>query len=118
MPRACSVRHARLRGKEQREGVMALRTANGGAVPPDLLTLADGFQQLQDAGHRADYDGNYDPVRAVTLNHVDDSETALKSAWRLWRAGNQQDPARQETNRAYRLFLRLALLRSGGPSAR
>lgn len=105
-------------GKDRRGGVMAIRTSGNGSVPDRLQTVADAFQSLQDARHSADYDGNDDPVRAVTLNHVDQAEEALKAARWLWKGDQTTQTARQSENAAYRTFLRLALLRSGGPKSR
>lgn len=104
-----------------RTSVMALRAAAGShpaAFPSQLVTVADAFQSLQEARHEADYDGNYDPVRAVTVNHVQDADAAVRGTWSLWNASGSSKPARQQANAAYRTFLRLALVKSGGPKAR
>lgn len=104
--------------KANRTSVMAIRTAAGGTIHPDIVTVADAFQSLQQARHSADYDGNYDPVRAVTINHVQDAEAALKTTWSLWRAGWSKTPSRQSAHATYLTFLRLALLKTGGPRSR
>lgn len=104
--------------RQSLEGVMAIRTSAGGAVPRDLVVVADAFQSLQDARHKADYDGNYDPVRAVTINHVDDARAAVEATWRLWNEGSRVSEEAARANDAYRTFLPLAMLRSGGPRAR
>lgn len=104
--------------KDSRTSVMALRSAGGGRVSPQLVTIADSFISLQEARHSADYDGNYDPVRAVTLNHVQDADAALRECWSLWRAATSPRSHRQADAAAYRVFLRLALLHSGAPRAR
>lgn len=105
--------------KQDRNAVMALRSAAGAspgqALPKDLVVVADTFVNLQAARHSADYDGNYDPVRAVTMNHVIDAEGALNSTWSMWNAPAWTEPG---VFRAYQSFLRLALLYSGGPKPR
>lgn len=112
--------------REQRTAVMALRSAAGGLepahgiqpLPPQLVDLCDAFQTMQEARHLADYDGNYDPYRPTTIGHIRSAENGLNAAWWLWRSGSTQQPARVNANEAYRCFLRLALLLSGGPKAR
>lgn len=105
-------------GKNDRTAVMSIRSSAGGSVPRQPVVVADALQTLQAARHSADYDGNYDPVRAVTINHVQDAEAALKATWSLWRAGASPKPKRRSSHEAYRVFLRLALLKSGGPKGR
>lgn len=106
--------------KADRTGVMAIRSAGGGTVPTELVTVADAFQTLQAARHSADYDGNYDPVRAVTVNHVQDADAVLRASRSLWGSGGapRSTKTRKDANAAYRTFLRLALLKSGGPRTR
>lgn len=59
---------------------MALRSAAGHQpIHQDLVIIADSFGTLQAARHDADYNGNYDPVRASAMNHIDDAEAALKA---------------------------------------
>lgn len=101
-----------------RPGAMAIRTTNGGVVPDELQRLADAFITLQSLRHSADYDGNYDPVRATTLSHVDMAEDGLEAAWSLWRSRSLKNEDRRRSHDAYRIFLRIALLRSGGLKAR
>lgn len=116
---AASDRPTALVKREKRQGVMAIRAANGGVVPDELVQLADAFQDLQAARHSADYDGNYDPARAVTLAHVEAAQQGLEAAWQLWRFGQQtRNAARRDKHTSYLIFLRLALLISGGPKAR
>lgn len=100
--------------------VTVLRSSAGGEINPRLVAVAEAFQSLQQARHSADYDGNYDPVRAVTLQHVEDCQTALDACLWLWQSGElrRRDESREAANRSYRVFLRLALLNSGGPRAR
>lgn len=105
--------------KEKRAAVMALRSVSPQQViPTDLLQVAESFISLQEARHRADYDGNYDPVRSVTINHVQDAEVAVHATWRLWRGYFVQNQRRRQEHEAYACFLRLALLSSGGPKGR
>lgn len=104
--------------KESRVSVTALRSAGGRNIPDSLVTVADAFQTLQEARHSADYDANYDPVRATTINHVIDAQAALKSAQSLWRARDSPKSARRSAHAAYLTFLRLTLLKSGGPRVR
>lgn len=104
--------------KESRQSVQALRHAAGGTIPPQLLLVADAFQTLQEARHSADYDGTYDPIRPVTINHVEDAEAALQAMYWLWLSATAKNPQRQVADRAYRVFLRLALMKSGGPKER
>lgn len=116
---ASSARSLQSIGKNDRTAVMAVRSAAGGSgVPAALVTVADAFQTLQEARHSADYDGNYDPVRAVTINHVEDATAALRETRSLWRAGSSPKVVRRTANATYRTFLRLALLKSGGPRGR
>lgn len=106
-------------GKNDKTAVMALRSSSGRtAVTSQLILVADAVQTLQLARHSADYDANYDPIRAVTINHVQDARAALKSIRSLWRAGNSPKPSRLAAHATYRTFLRLALLKSGGPKGR
>lgn len=104
--------------KDDKSPVMILRTCWDRNPPSELLFVADTFSSLQDARHQADYDGNYDPTKQVTINHVDDAEAALKSMDRLWRAGHSKQSARRAAHKSYLTFLRLALLASGGPRRR
>lgn len=115
---AASVRGADRIKKPYRTGVLALRSAAMGAIPGDLVTVADAFRSLQEARHGADYDGNYDPVRAVTINHVQDAEAAVKATWSMWLARGSSNPDRRTVSEAYVCFLRLALLQSGPPKGR
>lgn len=101
-----------------RSGVIALRAAGGGSVPLSVLKIADAFRTLQEARHSADYDGNYDPVRSVTIGHITDAEQALGTMRYLWRSGSVQAPDRLREHAGYRTFLRLALLKSAGPQDR
>ncbi|MGH3585698.1 MAG: hypothetical protein ACRDQ0_05200 [Pseudonocardia sp.] len=90
-------------------------------MPRELAQVADAFRSLQEARHRADYDGNYDPVRAVTLEHVAVAEEAVRSTRSMWTAGWSdwsKRPDQQDFHEVYACFLRLAMLRSGGPRAR
>lgn len=102
-------------GKHDRVAIAALRSAAVGTVPLRVVTVADAFQSLQAAREAADYDGNYDPVRAVTLNHVQDAKEALAEARLLWSGQKRPGARRMGTDTTYRTFLRLALLKSGGP---
>ncbi len=104
--------------KTDRTSVMAIRSAGRNRVAADLITVADAFRTLQQARHSADCDGNYDPVRAVTINHVEDAEAALTATRSLSRAGLSPKANRRSDNAAYRTFLRLSLLKSGGPRSR
>lgn len=107
--------------KQDRAAATALRSeagTSGGRLPRDVVIIADAFQTLQAARHSADYDGNYDPVRAVTINHIEDAETALRTAWSLWESGFPSDSRTPSSFHAYQTFLRLALLQSGGPKTR
>lgn len=105
--------------KANRSAVMAIRSAAGSFSPPkELILLAEGFQQLQNARHRADYDGNYDPVRAVTVGHVLDAEAAVHAAREMWRSGETGSAKNVNWRPSYECFLRLALLKSGGPRSR
>lgn len=102
--------------KEHRTSVLILR--NAGQFSARVLAVADAFQLLQDARHRADYDGTYDPYRAVTMNHVNDARSAVESTWWLWRSQWSRKDWRLNEYATYRSFLRLALLDSGGPKTR
>lgn len=104
--------------RQDRTSVMAIRSACKQQVPVELIQIADAFQTLQSARHSADYDGNYDPVRAVTVNHVDDAEQAIECAKYLWLGFWKENERRLHGHFAYQTFLRLALLKSGGPKAR
>lgn len=105
-------------GKHERTAIVSIRAAAGGTVPGGLETVADAFQSLQAAREDADYDGNYDPVRAVTLNHVQDAKQALTETRLLWNGQASPGSRRTAIDPAYRTFLRLALLESGGPRGR
>lgn len=101
----------------QRAGIDVLRP--GGQGPPvELQRVAQAFVDLQDARHTADYSHDYDPVRYVTLRHVEMADQALKRTWSMWRASASTKPARLELHHAYRRFLQLASLESGGPKNR
>lgn len=104
--------------KTQRTSIMALRSPCDGQIPSQLLLVAGSFMSLQDARHSADYDGNFDPVRATTRNHIEDAEAALKASESLWRARHSPKPHRRSDSNAYAVYLRLALLLSGGPKSR
>ncbi|MFT4051724.1 MAG: hypothetical protein QM677_05675 [Microbacterium sp.] len=105
-------------GKNDRTAVSAIRSACGGSVPSGVVTIADAFQSLQAARVDADYDGNYDPVRAVTLNHVQDARQALSESQLLWYGQTSPGAWRSSIDPTYRTLLRLALLKSGGPRGR
>lgn len=105
-------------GKQDQPSVNVLRRSGGRGVPPQLLLVADAFQSLQDARHSADYDGNYDPVRWVTISFIDDAEEAVKATESLWRARSSPKSHARERHNSYLLFLRLALLFSGPPKTR
>ncbi|HLR92968.1 MAG TPA: hypothetical protein VK053_00445 [Jiangellaceae bacterium] len=105
-------------GKHDRTAIMAIRSASRGAIPPGLLTVADAFQSLQAARESADYDGNYDPVRAVTVNHIEDARAALTETRFLWTGQKAPGARRGVVDPGYRTVLRLALLKSGGPRGR
>lgn len=98
--------------------VQSLRSACGGTVSHDLLVVADAFKSLQDARHDADYNGNYDPSRAVTLAHVQEASLAVRKTWALWSARTSPRKNRQALHAGHATFLRLSLLYSGGPKAR
>ena len=104
--------------REDREAVALIRRHPSAAVPDDLVVVAEAFAQLQDARHLADYSNEYDPVRYVTLDHVNTAERALRATWSMWRAGDSPRAARKSTHDVYSRFLHLALLRSGGPRSR
>lgn len=113
--------------KRDQTAVMAIRSAVGlhrtswsstDRLPEQLVVVADAFQSLQEARHRADYDGKYDPVRAVTVNHIDDASVALKAAQSLWHAGRSPKHQRKRDHAGYRTFLLLAMLKSGAPKGR
>lgn len=105
--------------KASAEGVATLQAAwASSGPPPDLVTVATSFVELQEARHRADYDGLYDPTRPKTGTHIDLCDQALRSARRLWTPSGTSDSARREASQAYGVFLRLALAASGGPRAR
>lgn len=124
---ADSVKPLQQMKRGDRAAVMSIRSAAGlGGVtwtpgdrlPSQVVVVADAFQTLQEARHSADYDGNYDPVRAVTINHVADADAAIRATWSLWRSDGSPRKNRQHWWPAYRAFLLLALLKSGGPRAR
>lgn len=104
--------------KDDRSAVMALRSACGHdqAFADDLVRVADSFITLQNARHDADYDGNYDPSRSVTLAHLDEAESAVKAASRLW--NDTRGSRKKRAHRAYCCFLELAMMKSGGPKGR
>lgn len=105
--------------KDDRTPVKLLRSASGSqGLDTRLLQVATTFQQLQDARHQADYHSNYDPYRATTLTHVQDAEAALKATLWFWRSGASVHTSRQRAHATYSCFLRLALMKSGGPKAR
>jgi hypothetical protein len=104
--------------KEAVDAVGLLRTTANPVPPPQLLTIAEAFVELQAARHDADYSNAYDPVRYVTLDHVKTADAAVRAAWSLWQAGESADPGRQAAHDSYRRFLQLALLKSGGPRRR
>lgn len=97
---------------------MILRATWSDTPSADLQFVADTFASLQDARHQADYDGNYDLTKQVTINHIDDAEAALKTMESLWKAASSKKPSRREAHTSYLTFLRLALLASGGPKKR
>lgn len=100
-------------------GDVLLHAAGSGGLPSELELLAEAFLELQDARHRADYDGDFNPLRAVALNHISSADAALSASRHLWGGGTGFVKAdRQEANSAYRAFLRIALLKSGGPKSR
>ena len=106
-------------GKHDRVAVTALRSAAGqDPLPTRVVTVADAFQSLQEARTAADYDGNYDPVRAVTINHVQDADQALGDCRLLWKGQVKRGARTTGVDATYRTFLRLALLKSGGPKGR
>lgn len=104
--------------KEDREAVQLLRGGPCQGVPPQLLQVAEAFIQLQDARHLADYSNDYDPIRYVTIDHVDTADLAVRATWSMWRAGQSTKQSRLDVHDSYRRFLHLALLKSGGPRAR
>lgn len=104
--------------RHDRTAIVSIRSACGGTVPIRMVTVADAFQSLQAARESADYDGNYDPVRAVTINHVQDARAALEDTRRLWAGQVAKGAPRESCDPSYRTFLRLALLKSGGPKGR
>lgn len=104
--------------KEAREGVAFLRGETPALPPPGLLIVADAFTQLQEARHAADYSNAYDPVKYTTLTHVATARDGVEATWALWKAQESRIVARQAAHRAYRRFLHLATLYSGGPRSR
>lgn len=106
-------------GKDDRSAVMALREASQGhGIPSKLIVVADSFQSLQNARHRADYDSIYDPFRPVTLSHVADATAAVKASWWLWRSKELVQVKRSAAHATYSCFLSLAMMKSGGPKGR
>ncbi len=105
-------------GKHDRIAVASIRSAAAGAVPPGVVTVVDAFQSLQLAREAADYDGNYDPVCAVTLNHVQDAQGALAASRLLWTGQKSPGARKRGMDMTYRMFLKFALLKSGGPKGR
>lgn len=91
-----------------------------GAAPlaPQLLLVAESFAELQDRRVEADYSNDYDPVRLVTLDHMDTARAAVNASWSLWTAGNSPRTERALAHDGYRRFLQLALFKSGGPRSR
>lgn len=104
--------------KADRAAVMAIRSSSGGEVPSQLVLVADAFQSLQEARHRADYDGNYDPVRLVAMNHVQEADAAVRATWQMWSSDGTNRADRRHWWPTYECFLKLALLKSGGPRGR
>lgn len=104
--------------KHDRVAIMAIRSASGGLPGWRLVIVVDAFQSLQAARVSADYDGNYSPVRAVTINHVQDAKAALKETRLLWNGQQTSGAWGSGTDPGYSTFLRLALLKSGGPRGR
>lgn len=105
--------------KSDRAAIASLRAVGPGSRPrPYLIGVADAFQSLHEARTSADYDGNYDPVRAVTINHIQDAKAALEWARLMWKGQSQPRAWGQGIDPDYRTFLRFALLKSGGPRGR
>lgn len=99
--------------REDREAVRLLRGALKTQPPTQLLQLAEAFQSLQLARHEADDNHDYDPIRYVTLEHVETADLALKNSWSMWRAQWSTKHSRLHIHDAYRRFLSLSLLASG-----
>lgn len=95
--------------------VALLRNAG---LPLQLVIVAESFTELQDRRIEADYDNDYDPVRWSTLDHVATAREAVTAAWALQRAVSSRRAERQKAHDAYRRFLLLALVKSGGPRTR
>lgn len=104
--------------KQDTVAIMSIRSSANGTMNDRLVTVADAFQSLQAARESADYDGNYDPVRAVTVNHVQDAQQALRDTRLLWAGRSDKWKRGTGIDPSYRTFLRLALLKSGGPRGR
>lgn len=104
--------------KPERPSVMVIRAAGGGVVDTDVPLIAGAFQTRQEARPSAGYDGNYDPVRLVMLNHIDDARTAVKKTRSPWRERESPELTRGQAHACYQSFPRLALLQSGTPKAR
>lgn len=104
--------------QQDREAVDLLRRYPRQPVPHQLVLVADSFVELQNARHDADYSNDYDPNRPVTLDHVLTADAAIRATWSMWTAQESTRPARIEVHDAYRRFLQLAMLKSGGPRAR
>ncbi|GAB1817742.1 hypothetical protein [Herbidospora sp. RD11066] len=68
--------------KSAPEVVTRLLSVNG-RVDPDLALLSESFGKLQQLRHAADYDPDYDAVRAETLEHVADAKTTIEAIRRL-----------------------------------
>ncbi len=68
--------------KSAPEAVTRLLSLNG-QVDPDLTLLSESFSELQQLRHAADYDPEYDAVRAETLEHVTKAKTAIEAIRRM-----------------------------------
>lgn len=84
--------------KSAPEAVTRLLTVNG-RIDPDLSSVAASFDKLQQARHGADYDPEYDAIRADTLRHVTDAKATVEAIRRLDKANVQ----------AFDMFLLLSL---------
>ncbi|WP_062352277.1 hypothetical protein [Herbidospora yilanensis] len=80
------------------EGVRRLLGPND-HVDPDLAALSESFSELQQARHAADYDPEYNAIRADTLGHVTRAKTAVEAIRRMDRGKVQ----------AFDMFLLLSL---------
>lgn len=108
----------RLAPKADRSAVELLRNNPIRPIPPQLLTVAESFIELQDARHDADYSNSYSPLRLATKDHVATAELATKTTWSMWRAQSSPRAARQQVWDAYSRFLLLCVGASGGPRSR